>query len=190
MGAYSACKALVIGVGSYADPQYDLSYARSDAEAIAELLENEFGFDQVWTLYDNDATKQNIRRFFERNLQQVDEDDGLLIFFAGHGITVTSAIGDERGFLVPHDGDAGRVSAYKPLLAAALAVLPLLFFVFALLILALSDWVTGSGSPPRWLWLAVYVGFVYSIAQCFLEFVSPILLELKEAIRRVRALER
>jgi len=41
MGAYSACKALVVGVGRYADPQYDLGYARSDAEAMAELLEGE-----------------------------------------------------------------------------------------------------------------------------------------------------
>jgi len=102
---YSSCKALVIGVGKYADPQYDLSYARSDAEAMAELLGNEFGFDQVWTLYDNDATRQNLIRFFEQDLQRTEEDDGLLIFFAGHGITVRSAIGDDRGFLVPHDGD-------------------------------------------------------------------------------------
>jgi len=105
MNVYSSCKALVIGVGRYADPQYDLNYARSDAEAMADLLGNEFGFDQVWTLYDSDATKQNIRRFFEQDLQRTDEDDGLLIFFAGHGITVTSGIGDDRGFLVPHDGN-------------------------------------------------------------------------------------
>jgi hypothetical protein len=105
MGAYSSCKALVIGVGRYADPQYDLSYARSDAEALAELLGNEFGFDKIWTLYDSDASRQSIIRCFEQDLQQTDEDDGLLIFFAGHGITVTSAIGDDRGFLVPHDGN-------------------------------------------------------------------------------------
>ena len=105
MGVYSACKALVVGVGRYDAPQYDLSYARSDAEAMAELLGSEFGFDQVWTLYDNDATRQNLIRFFEQDLQRTEEDDGLLIFFAGHGITVTSAIGDDRGFLVPHDGD-------------------------------------------------------------------------------------
>ena len=105
MDGYSSCKALIVGVGRYADPQYDLSYARSDAEAMAELLGNEFGFDQVWTLYDADATRQNLIRFFEQDLQRTDEDDGLLIFFAGHGITVISAIGDDRGFLVPHDGD-------------------------------------------------------------------------------------
>ena len=105
MGAYSSCRALVIGVGRYADPQHDLSYARSDAEAMAELLGNEFGFEQVWTLYDDDATKENIRRFLEQDLQQTDEDDGVVIFFAGHGITVPSAIGDDHGFLVPHDGN-------------------------------------------------------------------------------------
>ena len=50
MSIYASCKALVIGVGRYADPQYDLSYARSDAEAMADLLGNEFGFDQVAVL--------------------------------------------------------------------------------------------------------------------------------------------
>lgn len=105
MKPYSSCKALIIGVGEYADPQYDLSYAQSDAEAMADVLGSEFGFDQIWTLYDEDATRQNVIRFFEQDLQRAEEDDGILIFFAGHGITVTSAIGDDRGFLVPHDGD-------------------------------------------------------------------------------------
>lgn len=108
MGIYSSCKALIIGVSRYEDPQYDLSYARSDAEAMAELLGTEFGFDQIWTLYDKDATRQSVIRFFEQDLQRTDKDDGILVFFAGHGITVTSAIGDDRGFLVPHDGDPNQ----------------------------------------------------------------------------------
>ena len=70
MGIYSSCKALVIGVGRYADPQYDLNYARSDAEALAEMLGSEFGFDHIWTLYDKDATRQNIIRLFEQDLQR------------------------------------------------------------------------------------------------------------------------
>ncbi|MBP8132312.1 MAG: caspase family protein [Candidatus Hydrogenedentes bacterium] len=108
MEVYASCKALIIGVGRYADPQYDLSYARGDAEAVAHTLQEEFGFDPVWTLFDEDATKQNITRYLEQELQQTDEDDGVVIFFAGHGITVTSAIGDDRGFLLPHDGDPNR----------------------------------------------------------------------------------
>jgi tetratricopeptide (TPR) repeat protein len=125
MAIYSACKALVIGVSRYADPQYDLSYARSDAEAVAETLKTEFGFDQVWTLYDNDATRQSIIRFFEQDLQRADGDDGLVIFFAGHGITVTSAIGDDRGFLVPHDGDPRQPYANLSLTAVRDDYLPM-----------------------------------------------------------------
>lgn len=108
MSLYSSYKALVIGISRYGLPHYDLSYARSDAEAMAALLADEFGFDHLWTLYDEEATRQKILQHFENDLQQTDEDDGLLIFFAGHGITVTSAIGDDRGFLVPHDGDPDR----------------------------------------------------------------------------------
>jgi len=97
-------KALVVGVGHYADPKLDLSYARSDAEAVAELLKDEFGFDQIWTLYDEQATKQRIIRVLEHDLLETDSNDGIVIFFAGHGITMTSPMGDDRGFLVPHDG--------------------------------------------------------------------------------------
>ena len=153
MGAYSACKALVVGVGRYADPQYDLSYARSDAEAMAELLGNEFGFDQVWTLYDDDASRQSIIRFFEQDLQRLDEADGLVIFFAGHGITVTSAIGDDRGFLVPHDGDPKEPYANLSLTTIRDDYLPMIPAKHVFLIvdacyggLALRD-VTATESP-------------------------------------------
>jgi hypothetical protein len=105
MKLYSSQRALVIGIQHYANPQYDLSYARHDAEAVAEVLQGEFGFESVWTLYDHQATRQNIIRSFEQDLQATDENDGLLIFFAGHGITVTSAIGNDEGYLVPHDGN-------------------------------------------------------------------------------------
>ncbi len=126
MRAYSSCKALIVGVSHYADPQYDLSYPRSDAEAVAGLLGNEFGFDQIWTLYDREATRPNIIRFFEQDLQRTDEDDGLLVFFAGHGITVTSAIGDDRGFLVPHDGDPKQPYANISLTALRDDYLPMI----------------------------------------------------------------
>ncbi len=106
MPLYSSYKALIIGIGEYKDPQHKLPYARSDAEAIARVLGEEFGFNQIWTLYDQEATLQNITRYFQKDLLESGRDDGLLIFFAGHGLTKTSAIGDEMGYLMPHDGDA------------------------------------------------------------------------------------
>ncbi len=40
MEVYASCKAPIIGVGRYADPQCDLSYARGDAEAVAHTLQH------------------------------------------------------------------------------------------------------------------------------------------------------
>ena len=68
------------------------------------MLHSEFAFDQIWTLYDGEVMRRNITRYFEQDFQRLDQDDGLLVFFAGHGITLTSTIGDERGFLVPTTG--------------------------------------------------------------------------------------
>lgn len=105
---YRSLHAVAIGVGRYADPQHDLGYARSDAEFVAEVLESEFGFDHVRLLLDAEATRAGIQACFEDDLQQVHEDDGVLIFFAGHGVTTRDAFGNDRGFLVPHDGDPAR----------------------------------------------------------------------------------
>lgn len=126
MKPYANLKALVIGVSRYADAQYDLAYARSDAEAVAQVLQGDLGFNAVSTLYDADATRAGILRFFEHELQKSNEDDGLLIFFAGHGITVPSGVGDDRGFLVPHDGDPKRPFANLSLTAIRDDYLPMI----------------------------------------------------------------
>ena len=111
---YAEQKALVVGISEYSNTQYDLTYARKDAEAIAALLKNDFGFDRVWELYDQDATKSRITHLLE-DLYDSDEEDGILIFFAGHGVTVTSGIGDDRGFIVPHDGNPKKARSNIPM---------------------------------------------------------------------------
>jgi hypothetical protein len=68
-------KALVTGVSRYADAQHDLAYARSDAEAVAQVLQSDPGFDSVATLYDVDASRARIFRFFEHRLQKSHEDE-------------------------------------------------------------------------------------------------------------------
>ena len=94
----------MVGISRYADPQYDLDYARSNAEFFVSVLMEEFGFDRAMTLFDADATRAGILGLFENELQTVDEDDGVVVFFAGHGITTRDALGVDRGFLIPHDG--------------------------------------------------------------------------------------
>jgi molecular chaperone DnaK len=106
---YHRLHAVTIGISRYGDPRLDLTYARADAEAINQVLVDEFGFDSSLTLYDQEATRERILAALEDDLTRVDEDDGIVMFFAGHGITRQDALGVDRGYLVPHDGDPDRV---------------------------------------------------------------------------------
>jgi uncharacterized caspase-like protein len=96
--------AICIGVNTYAiNPDASLAYARSDAEEIAKILRDPArgGFDQVYELLDQLATKESIRKTFDSLLQdpQRRQDDLILICFAAHGVL------DKQGdlCLVPHD---------------------------------------------------------------------------------------
>jgi Caspase domain len=95
---------LVIGINKY---KYvgPLAYARHDAEEIARLTIEKFGFskEQVTVLLDGDATREAIRSAFLSYVQKTQPDDRILVFFAGHGHTQTGIRG-EVGFLVPVDG--------------------------------------------------------------------------------------
>jgi hypothetical protein len=102
---YSASHALIVGINNYqhASP---LGYATNDAKAIAQLLIDEFAFDNknVLLLADADATKAHIMESFLSLVCKSDINDRIVFFFAGHGHTVTGHRG-EVGFLVPWDGE-------------------------------------------------------------------------------------
>jgi len=101
---YRKMAAVVIGIDQYADPRLNLSYATHDAQGMEEVLRERYGFDPVYTLYDAEATKDNILELLQTRLpHETVEDDAVLIFFSGHGDTVQTATGP-LGYLVPHDG--------------------------------------------------------------------------------------
>src|SRR5713101_4966878 len=86
---YTGSRALVVGINGY---QYvaPLQYARQDAEAIAAVLQDRFGFPpaNVTLLLDRDATRSAIRdAYMTYTRDPVEEDDRVLIFYAGHGHT-------------------------------------------------------------------------------------------------------
>ncbi len=96
--------AVVIGVGHYAklDESLALPQASADARALAQVLEQDAGFDQVLPLYDALATRSAIRDLLLENLPgQLGADDSLLVYFAGHGL------GGDFGepYLLPYDVD-------------------------------------------------------------------------------------
>jgi uncharacterized caspase-like protein len=88
-------------------------HAANDASAVAEILTKKFGFptENMQVLLDSAATRENIVKEFLllADSSKVGPDDRILIFFAGHGHTVSGRRG-ETGFLVPVDGKADELA--------------------------------------------------------------------------------
>jgi hypothetical protein len=105
---YRKMVAVVIGIDRYADSSMNLSYAVKDAQGMEEVLRDTYGFDPVYALYNEDATKANILELLQTRLpRETGEDDAVLVFFSGHGVTRDSSDG-QLGYLVPHDGARGE----------------------------------------------------------------------------------
>ena len=110
---YRESWALVIGINEYKHIN-QLEYARQDAEAIAEILISKFQFssDKVIKLTDEQATKEAIlKNYLQFTKPHIDENDRILIFFAGHGHTITGNR-NNVGYLIPVDGKLDDISTY------------------------------------------------------------------------------
>jgi O-acetyl-ADP-ribose deacetylase (regulator of RNase III) len=64
-----------------------LSNCVRDIKSMIDVLHREYTFDKsdIYTLYDEEATAENIIRTLEELPSKIDEDDNLLILFSGHG---------------------------------------------------------------------------------------------------------
>lgn len=99
---YEKSWALVIGINDYEGMR--LGNARNDAEAVAALLKEKYGFDEVISLLDRDASRENILRYLREDLRdRVSDEDRLIIFFAGHGESQPSKGGGRIGYIIPQD---------------------------------------------------------------------------------------
>lgn len=105
---YEGFHALLIGVDSY--PQFPpLNTAVKGVRALADVLHHHLHFpaENITILVDEEATQRNIRRRFTSPLSQRDSvgpDDGVVIYFAGHGVTVDTVSGPQ-GYIVPYDAE-------------------------------------------------------------------------------------
>lgn len=113
---YTNSHALVIGVNTY-EKVPPLGYARQDAEEFAAALVGNFAFppENVALLTDSAAHRTAIHEWFFHFTAQtvIQPDDRLVVFFAGHGTTMSGHRG-EVGFLVPVDGSLEDVSSLIP----------------------------------------------------------------------------
>ena len=103
---YDNSYALIIGIDKYKNVQ-NLNYAVKDAESIQDILVNTFDFPEgnVTLLKNEEANKQAILKAFSDLTKKAENNDRVLIYFAGHGETMELTEGGERGYLLPVDGN-------------------------------------------------------------------------------------
>ncbi|KOR30251.1 hypothetical protein TI04_06645 [Achromatium sp. WMS2] len=102
---YKKVHAIIIGIDSYPRlPQNQhLDYAVSDAKAVERVLRQKYIFHNIYTLYNEQATRAGILGLFQQ-LSQVSKDDAVFVFYAGHGGQDSTRFGDDIGYIVPYDG--------------------------------------------------------------------------------------
>lgn len=99
--------AIVVGTSKYANDKLDLRYAAKDAEDFAKALrigsERHFGKDNVvMSLLSTSGkpapeqlpTRENLRKAFENVAKVARPDDVLIVFLAGHGLSLTDGEDD------------------------------------------------------------------------------------------------
>lgn len=110
-GHYTNSYALIVGIDNYVTAP-PLSYAVSDARGVGSILTEALDFPEANVTYlaDEEATRDKIFRAYLRfAADDINVDDRLLIFFAGHGYTRSGNRG-EIGYLVPFDADLSELA--------------------------------------------------------------------------------
>jgi hypothetical protein len=100
---------LIIGIDQYSGEWPMLKNAMNDAKGVADLLSAKYVFQYMKTLYNKDATRDNILNQFEYLLKTVKPNDNVLIYYSGHGEYIENM---DKGFWVPVDASAKSISKY------------------------------------------------------------------------------
>jgi hypothetical protein len=96
--AFGRYHALVIGNDAYRHLP-PLRTARNDAESVAALLRDAYGFEVTLLL---DATREQVLLGFAEMRRRLGPDDNLLIYYAGHGWLDEDA---DEGYWLPVDAE-------------------------------------------------------------------------------------
>lgn len=92
--------AFLIGINSYSGKWEQLKNPINDVMKLDSVLRFGYGFDEIITLLDSQATRENILTKLDWFGDNLDENDNLLIYYAGHGSYNKK---QKRGYLVPID---------------------------------------------------------------------------------------
>ncbi len=103
---YRASHALLVGISSYGADWRPLPGVVADLEAIRPLLEG-LGFTVECKLdLDSNTLSRAIREFLNR--PEIGREDRVLLYFAGHGFTRRTQVGEEIGYLLPADAPSSK----------------------------------------------------------------------------------
>ena len=105
--ATSSLYIMAVGIDKYKNSRYNLNYAREDARGIAAQLASSsakiFKDIIVDSLFDENATAENIAAQVNRLKNKIKPEDVFLFYYAGHGIMNDPADGSKADFyLVLH----------------------------------------------------------------------------------------
>lgn len=104
-GWYHRQYAVVVGINDYRNAGIpNLVQAARDAKAFADMLKTQMGFI-VTELYDDRATRHNIKEAMYAIRGKVSDKDSFLFYFAGHGQGVRLMNKEQEGYLIPYDAD-------------------------------------------------------------------------------------
>jgi uncharacterized protein len=98
--------ALVIGINVYPKPITSLNTPVHDAEEIARVLRDRYGF-QVRLLRNGEATREKILGAITSYESSLRENDNLLIYYAGHGFRNPKA---NESYWLPSNADSSQSS--------------------------------------------------------------------------------
>lgn len=103
---------LIIGINNYRH-HAKLRNAVKDASDFRDLMLSKFGYlkDNLIELYDDSATSENIYSTFGRLSKQMNENDRLLIYYAGHGVYDEDL---QLGYWVPVNAAEGNQAQLIP----------------------------------------------------------------------------
>lgn len=100
--------AVIIGIDNYRNSELPMLHqAVNDAQGVAAMLVEKAGFrrERIVELYNEFASRDNITRGFDELIKKCKADDRVIVFFAGHGITLPSPVGREKGYVLPYDAN-------------------------------------------------------------------------------------
>jgi len=110
---YDKMTVVIIGLDTYKDLKEEQKQDPSvrDAKALEDVLRKKYPVSRVITLYNEQATGDNILKALE-DLSSTGPEDAVFVYFSGHGTTRSTPQGDV-GYLVPYDGSLKSDEIYK-----------------------------------------------------------------------------